>query len=96
MFEVPTTGFVFVKFSATWCAPCKAMIPTVEKLEKEFSGTVIFKHVDIDEDPSLTKKYSIRSVPLVILFKDGVEVSRINGLYREDFLRQKIKETFDI
>jgi thioredoxin 1 len=97
MFEIPSKGFVFVKFSATWCMPCKNMIPIVDKLEKEFGDLVLFKHIDVDdEDPSTTKKYMVRSVPLVILFKDGVEASRIDGLHREDYLRQQIKETFGL
>lgn len=97
MFEIPSEGFVFVKFSATWCKPCKNMIPIVDKLEKEFGDRVKFIRVDVDdEDPSLTKKYMIRSVPLVILFRDGEEVARIDGLYREEYFRQQIKETFSL
>ena len=61
---------VFVAFSATWCGPCKAIDPTIKKMESEFSN-VTFAAVDIDDSPELAQKYKIKSLPSLILMRNG-------------------------
>lgn len=68
-----------IKFWATWCQPCKMMVPSLNKLEKEFPN-INFVSVDIDQVPILAKKYKIRTVPTLLVFKDGEEINRILGL----------------
>ena len=72
------SGFCVLKFGATWCGPCKALEPNIKKLEAEYSN-ILFIGVNVDDRPELAKKYRIRSLPTVILLKDGREVNRIDG-----------------
>jgi len=85
------SGLVAVKFWATWCAPCKRMEPVIKKMELEF-GKVKFISVDIDQVPSIAQKYRIRSLPALILFKNGQETNRINGLVLTSPLRKALRE----
>lgn len=76
--DLQLEGVCAIKFSATWCGPCKHMEPTVEKLANEFS-TATFLAVDIDEAPELVQKYKIRTLPTLVIIKDGQEVERVIG-----------------
>jgi thioredoxin len=69
----------FKKFGATWCGPCRVMGPMLTELKSQFSN-VLFTEYDVDDEFEEATKYGIRSVPTVIIIKDGVEVKRINGL----------------
>ena len=69
----------WVTFGAKWCPPCKAFGPTHESVAQQFADQVLSCHVDIDDQPMLTSQHDIRSVPTHILFKDGVEVKRMQG-----------------
>lgn len=86
-----SSGFVAVKFWATWCAPCKRMEPVIRKMESEFSD-VKFLSVDIDQIPSIAQKYRIRGLPSLLLFKNSVEIERINGLVLTSPLRKAFKD----
>jgi len=85
-------GIIALKFGATWCGPCKTMAPIFDKVSGEFP-TVDCRSVDVDEEPGMAKKFSVRSVPTVILLKDGREVQRIVGLARLEPLRRAFRET---
>lgn len=63
--------YVLVDFHATWCSPCKRLHPIVEKFADENIGKVKVCEVDIEEAEQITSKYNIRSVPTLIVFKDG-------------------------
>lgn len=67
------------KFSAAWCGPCKALAPVMNEVKSQFSN-VKFEDYDVDEAFDEATKYGIRSVPTVIVEKDGVEVDRFAGL----------------
>ena len=75
-----STGVCLVDFFATWCGPCTMLAPTLEELSEEFSGSVKFFKIDIDQYPDLATEYKIMSIPTVILFKDGVPAGKIVGL----------------
>ena len=85
------SGLVAVKFTAKWCGPCRKQQPTIEKIEQEFKN-VQFISIDIDEVPDFNSKYKVKSIPLLILFKDGVEKKRIVGMTLLDFLRTAFKD----
>jgi thioredoxin 1 len=71
---------VLVDFGATWCGPCKALAPIVEKIADDFKGKVKVVTVDIDDCPEVTKKYGVRSVPTVLVFKGGQKMGQSVGL----------------
>jgi len=74
-----SNGIYVVKFWATWCQPCKTYIPTLEKLDLEYKD-VGFLSIDIDQVFSLAQQLKIKSLPTLIIFKDGIEVERIIGV----------------
>jgi thioredoxin 1 len=77
---------VLVDFTATWCGPCKALAPIVEKLADEFEGKVRVGKLDIDASPGITQKYGVRSVPTVLVFKGGQKIGQHVGLTTRDKL----------
>lgn len=70
------------KFSASWCVPCKMLAPIIERIKPKF-GNVKFVDIDVDQQFETASKYSIRSVPTVIIEKNGKEVQRFTGLQAE-------------
>jgi thioredoxin len=70
--------FVAVKFWASWCGPCKAIEPHLKKIETEFPQ-VKFVSVEIEQVPSIAQKFRIKSLPSLLLIKNGQEVQRVNG-----------------
>ena len=67
------------KFSAVWCGPCRALTPVMNEIKGNYSN-VKFEEYDIDEYSDITEEYGVRSVPTVIIVKDGVELQRFAGL----------------
>jgi thioredoxin 1 len=70
---------VLVDFFATWCGPCRMIAPVVEEVAKEYQGRLKVCKVDIDEAPGSASRYTVLSVPTLILFKGGKELDRIVG-----------------
>ena len=69
---------VIAKFTAAWCAPCKAITPTLEKLIEDNNDVLVYT-VDIDENPETAKLYSVRSIPTLIYFRNGYAVDTTVG-----------------
>lgn len=81
---------VLVDFTATWCGPCRALAPIVEKVADEFAGKVKVGKLDIDESPNVSAKYGIRSVPTVLVFEGGQKKAQQVGLCNRDKLVQML------
>jgi thioredoxin 1 len=62
---------VLVDFWAEWCGPCKQVGPMVEELARDFAGRARMVKVDVDKNPKLSSRFSIRSIPTLMVFKDG-------------------------
>ncbi len=71
---------VLLDFTATWCGPCKALKPLIEKVAQSHAGRLKVLQLDIDDSPDTPSRFNIRGVPTVIVFKDGKEVARQVGL----------------
>ena len=85
---IHSTVPVLVDFTATWCGPCKALAPIVEKVADDFAGKVKVGKLDIDANQEMTKKYGVRSVPTVLVFKGGEKIGQYVGLTSREKLVQ--------
>ena len=74
---------VLVDFYADWCGPCKMVAPLVDELAREHSGRMLVVKVDTDQAVSISERYAIRSIPTLVLFKEGEEVVRSVGFEPE-------------
>ena len=70
---------VLVDFWAAWCGPCRAIAPLVEELSVEYAGKAKIGKVDVDSNPEISMTYGIRSIPALLVFKDGKVVEQIIG-----------------
>lgn len=89
--EIVKEGVTVVDFFATWCGPCKMLSPVLEELEEDRSDFKVVK-IDIDKEEALARSYGIMSVPTLILFKDGKEVSKKVGFMPKELLSNWINE----
>ncbi|BAY17498.1 thioredoxin [Anabaenopsis circularis NIES-21] len=69
-----------VDFTATWCGPCRLISPLMEQLAEEYQGRAKVVKVDVDNNKPLFKQYGLRSIPAVLIFKDGDLVEKIVGV----------------
>lgn len=79
---------VLVDFWADWCAPCKALFPVLEKIVDSYEGELLLAKVNCDAEPGLTERFGIRSLPTVVLFKDGQPVEGFAGVQPESAIRE--------
>jgi len=77
---------VLVDFGATWCGPCKALAPVVDKLADETVGKYKIVKVDIDDAPGVAQKYRVRGVPTILVFKGGEKTAEHVGVTTKDKL----------
>lgn len=71
---------VLVDFYADWCGPCKAQAPILEAFSGDYEGKIDFVKVDVDKNAELSKQYGVRSIPTLVIFKDGEAVDIHVGL----------------
>jgi thioredoxin len=78
-----------IKFSATWCGPCKTLAPIYNEAKSEILD-VAFQEIDVDSDSASAIKYNVRSVPTIVIEKDGNEVKRVSGMISKPALTSLI------
>ena len=84
------TGIVLVDFWASWCMPCKLMAPVLNELAEETDGKVTIAKLNVDEAKATASKFSVRSIPTLILFKNGKEIHRFVGAKTKDYLLKEL------
>ena len=85
---IESKGLVLVDFWADWCGPCKMLAPILEELSGETEAKIC--KVNVDESGDLAGDYGIRSIPTMIIIKDGVKVDQIVGLRQKSELLEKL------
>lgn len=81
---------VLVDFTAVWCGPCRQIAPLVDQLADEYEGRAKVAKLDIDESPETARRFQIRGVPTILIFKGGEVVDQQVGLAPKTILAQKI------
>ena len=84
-----------VDFWATWCGPCRAIAPIVEELASQYEGKLKVGKVDVDAQQQLAAEFGIRSIPTLLLFKDGKMAEQIVGLIPKKKLEDKVQEILE-
>ena len=92
--EIIKSSAAVVDFGASWCGPCKALSPEIDKMAEEFNGKATIVKVDVDDSAELASRYAVMSVPTVLFFQNGEKVDQISGNF-PDRIRARINEMID-
>lgn len=85
-------GLVLVDFWAPWCAPCRMIAPILSELAEDFDGKAKIGKLNVDENKAVAGKYGIRSIPTLMLFKDGEVVEKFVGVKPKSAFEKAIKK----
>ena len=81
---------VLVDFYADWCGPCKMVSPVIAKLAKEYRGKLTTVKVNTEKKPAIAARYSIQSIPTIMIFHKGKQLMRLQGAYPYEALKAEI------
>ena len=82
---------VIVDFWAEWCGPCRVIGPLVKEISEEYGDKVVVTKLDVDSNPAVTNKFSIRNIPTVLFFKNGQVVDKVVGAVPKSQLVSKLQ-----
>jgi len=76
---------------APWCGPCRMVSPIIDELAKEMQGKIVFGKLNVDENPKVSMKHQIMSIPTLLIFKNGNLIDRMVGAYPKQELKKKLE-----
>ena len=89
---INSTKPTLVDFYADWCGPCKMMSPIIDETKKDFGSDATILKIDIDKNTDVARKYGIRSIPTLVLFKEGEIVWRQSGVPSKSLIVESVKK----
>lgn len=90
--SITSKGVSLVDFWAPWCGPCRMIAPTIDQLAEEYEGKANICKVNTEEEPDLTAKYQVRSIPTILFIKDGEIVDQLIGATNKTTLEEKLNK----
>ena len=81
--DVTSSGVVLVDFWAPWWGPCKMLTPILEKVKEDVGDSAVISKVNVDENPQLASKFGVRSIPTILIFKNGEIKETLVGLKQQ-------------
>ena len=88
--EIYAGKVVLVDFWAAWCGPCRAIAPIMDELAGDYDGRATIAKVDVDNNPRVAMEFGIRSIPALLIFKDGKVVDTIVGAVPKAYITEKL------
>ncbi|MFK8006883.1 MAG: thioredoxin [Saprospiraceae bacterium] len=89
---IDNKGVAVVDFWAEWCGPCRMITPIIEELATDFEGKATIGKVNVDHNPTVSTKYGVRSIPTILILKDGEVVDKHVGVTTKQALQDKINK----
>jgi thioredoxin 1 len=89
-------GITVIDFWAEWCGPCRMVGPIVEELAHEYEGKALIGKLDVDNNPEISQKFAVRSIPTILILKDGEVVDRQVGATSKRVLQMKIEAAMGV
>ena len=86
------SGLAVVDFWATWCGPCRLIAPILDQLAEEYAGKVKIAKVDVDANMQTASRFNVRSIPMLLFFKDGRVVDQVVGAVPRAVIESKLQQ----